>query len=111
MKLISDAETEDSITFSYKYMLTQRHLQFWELTKHIEQVKSISSLIESKSSQESDGLPSLITREQPSKRAGPFPELAFVSLILMWKAISSHNHGDWRISMCIFCACDLKACP
>lgn len=83
-----------------------------ELTKHIEQVKSRSSLIESKSSQESEGLPSLIVREHSSKKAGGFFDLVLlVSLRLMWKAISSHSHGDWRISMCILCACDLNACP
>lgn len=75
MKLISDTETQDSITFSFEALLTQKHLQFWELTKHIEQVKSISSLIESKSSQESDGLPSLTTREQLLKKGMALPRV------------------------------------
>lgn len=53
----------------------------WDLTKHMEQVKSRSSLTESKSSQESDGLPSLSASEHPSNNAGL--DLTLVSLKLM----------------------------
>lgn len=53
------------------------------LTKHIEQVKSISSLTESKSSQKRDGFPSFSMREHPSKSAGAFLELTLDSLKFM----------------------------
>lgn len=83
----------------------------WELTKHIEQVKSISSLMmDSKISQVSDGLPSLNMRLQPSN-AGAFSDLTLLSLELMRKAISSQSQGLWRISIRILWAWDLKVCP
>lgn len=52
-------------------------------TKQIEQVKSISSLIESKSSQVRDGFPSLNMRKQPPKSARAFSFFALFSLKLM----------------------------
>lgn len=64
-----------------------------KLTKHIEQVKSMSTLIESKSSQVSDGFPSLNVREHPSNKACAFLDLTLVSLKLIWKAISSQSQG------------------
>ena len=83
----------------------------WKLTKHIEQVKSMSTLTESKSSQVSDGLSSLNVRLHASNNAGAFLELILLSLKLMWKAMSSQSQGLWRISMCMLWACDLKAWP
>ena len=67
-----------------------------EITKHIEQVKSISSLTESKSSQESEGLSSFNVRKHPSNNTGAFLDFDFSldSRKLIWKAISSHSHGD-----------------
>lgn len=65
------------------------------LTKHIEQVKSISSLTESRSSQDRDGCPSFDMRAHPTPRSGgAFLELTFDFLRFMWKAMSSHSHGD-----------------
>lgn len=68
--------------------------RFVQLTKHIAQVKSISSLTESKSSHDRDGFPSLSTREHPSKSAAGFLELPRDSLKFIWKAMSSQSHGD-----------------
>lgn len=82
-----------------------------KLTKHIEQVKSISTLTESKSSQVSNGLPPLQVRLQPSNNARALLDLILLSLKLRWKAISSHSQGLWRISICMLWARDLKAWP
>ena len=82
----------------------------WKLTRHIEQVKSMSTLTESNSSQVSDGLPSsLNVRLHASKNTGAFLDLILLSLKLMWKAMSSESQGLWRISMRMLWACVLKA--
>jgi hypothetical protein len=61
-----------------------------KLTKHIEQVKSISSLAKSKIPQVSDGFPSLNIRSIPSDDdAVALSDLNLLSLILMQRAISS----------------------
>lgn len=63
------------------------------LTKHIEQVSSMSSLMESKKEQESDGLSPSKLSENPSNS----PERVLVSLLsrkLIWKEINSQSHGD-----------------
>ncbi len=61
----------------------------------------MSTLTESKSSQVSDGLPSLNVRLHASNNAGVFLELILLSLKLMWKAMSSQSQGLLRISMCM----------
>jgi hypothetical protein len=65
-----------------------------KLTKHTEQVRAISTLTESKSSQVSEGWPSsLHVRLHPSNKADALLDLTLLSLRLMWKAISSHSQG------------------
>jgi hypothetical protein len=55
-----------------------------ELTKHMEQVRSISTLTESKSSQVSDGWPSsLYVRLHPSNKADPLLDSTLLSLRFM----------------------------
>lgn len=64
------------------------------LTKHIEQVSSMLSLTESKSSKDRDGFLLSNTGENPSNGTGAVPISALDCFQFMWKAMSSYSHGD-----------------
>lgn len=80
------------------------------VSRHMEQVKSMSNLTESRRVQDKDGFsPSKINEHWYKSETDVTPLLGFIKL--MRKAISSFNQGDWRISICIACARVLNSLP